>query len=322
MLQIIFRLHLFGHEIPIYGYGLMLVVAFIACILTSQWLGRCSGIDPELFSNAVLIGLISGVIGARLCHILENFGAYTRSDFSVLQNLRHMIDIREGGLTYYGGFLFATPCCILYAIKNKVPILLGMDIVAPVLMIGLGIGRIGCFLNGCCYGVQSDLPWAVSFPYYSEPYFDQFEHGQIMPPQELLTLSTDRRLILLPKNSLQMQRSPALQALANQTCALPVQPTQLYSTFTALLLAGLLIAYFTLPHIDGRVFALMLILEGFSRYVLEILRVEPSVWTIQLGGGRYGLSISMILGIISVVAGIAMWTFIRSFGNNIERGAV
>ena len=55
MLQIVYRLHLLGFDIPIYGYGLMLVVAFLACVQTSQWLARRSGLNPELFSNAVLI---------------------------------------------------------------------------------------------------------------------------------------------------------------------------------------------------------------------------------------------------------------------------
>ena len=82
--------------------------------------------------------------------------------------------MRSGGLTYYGGFLLALPVTVLYGVNKKVPIRLGMDIIAPCLMIGLGFGRIGCFLNGCCHGAECDLPWAVRFPYYSNAYIDQF----------------------------------------------------------------------------------------------------------------------------------------------------
>ena len=60
MLQELFRIHLFGRAIPIYGYGLMLVVAFLACVKTSQWLGVRKGIRPELFVDATLIAMVSG----------------------------------------------------------------------------------------------------------------------------------------------------------------------------------------------------------------------------------------------------------------------
>ncbi|MDP9173294.1 MAG: prolipoprotein diacylglyceryl transferase [Planctomycetota bacterium] len=311
MLQVLFHLHLFGHDIPIYGYGLMLVAAFLACVQTAQWLARRSGLNPELFANAAIIALMTGVVGARLSHVLENFGEYTRSDLSPLQNLLHVIDIREGGLTYYGGFLLATPCCILYALKTRIPLRLGMDIVAPVLMIGLGLGRIGCFLNGCCYGAQCNLPWGVSFPYGSEAYVDQVARHQTVPPPDLMRMTLSGRIVPLPRGSPEMLNDPRLQARAAAVRALPVQPTELYSTFTALLLAALLIAYFTTPHVDGSVFALMLILEGFARFVLELLRVEPSVWRLQIGNQDYGMSISMILGVVNVIAGFIMWQVIH-----------
>jgi phosphatidylglycerol---prolipoprotein diacylglyceryl transferase len=305
MLQELFRIHLFGHEFPIYGYGLMLVVAFLACVKLSQWLGKRKGIKPEWFIDATLIALATGLIGARLFHVLENFPEYTRGDLSVMENLRNIINTREGGLTFYGGLLLATPCCIVYALYRKVPILFGMDIVAPVIMIGLGFGRIGCFLNGCCYGEQCNAPWAIRFPYFSNVYIEQYEQGKLAPPVDLQS----------PKGLMNPHLPPisteaSLRAEVASTHSLPVHPTQLYSAFTAFLLCGLLIAYLGLPHADGRVFALMLILEGFARYVLEMIRVEPTVATVHIHAQAYGLSISMILGAIVVVAGIIMWKLI------------
>jgi len=182
-----------------------------------------------------------------------------------------------------------------------------------VLMIGAGFGRIGCFLNGCCYGEQCDLPWGVRFPYYSYAYLEQFDQGKLIPPPPLLVQTPRHTLTLAPPQSPALQTDPRLRALADQARSLPVQPTQLYSAFTAVLLAALLIAYISLPHLDGRVFALMLILEGFSRYVLEMIRVEPSVLDVRMGGQIFGLSISMILGIANIVAGLAMWTLIGLF---------
>jgi phosphatidylglycerol:prolipoprotein diacylglycerol transferase len=303
MLQVVFRLHLFGYVIPIYGYGLMLVAAYLACVKTGQWLGKYVGIKPELFSGAAALAMIFGIIGARLCHVIENLPEYTRSDLTLWQNLANIANTREGGLTFYGGFLLATPVCIAYAIKNKIPVLVGMDIVAPVLMIGLGLGRIGCFLNGCCYGERCDLPWAVRFPYDSNAYIEQVSKGELTPPPPLI----NENHALVSPQSAELESNPQLQTIADSTRALPVHPAEIYSSITAFLLASLLIAYFSLPHVDGRVFALMLILEGFARFVLELIRVEPPIWQLHLGAHSYGWSTSMILGLLNCAGGIIFW---------------
>jgi prolipoprotein diacylglyceryltransferase len=97
----------------------------------------------------------------------------------------------------------------------------------------------------------------------------------------------------------------------NRTRSRPVHPAQLYSTITAWLLAALLVAYFTLPHAHGRVFALMMILEGSSRFLLEWLRAEPPVV------GQ--LSLSMVIGLGLVAGGIVLWVV---FGRLHRRDAV
>jgi phosphatidylglycerol:prolipoprotein diacylglycerol transferase len=293
MMQIVFRLP--GLNLPIYGYGVMLVIAFLACVQVSKRMALRKGLDPEIFINAALIALVTGVAGARISHVLENFATYTNPERSAWDNFADAINIRSGGLTFYGGFILATPCCIWYALKNKMPLLASMDIVAPVLMVGLGFGRIGCYLNGCCYGEICNPAFAQSlttFPYRSNPYIEQFDYHLIAPPPQLLT---DQGTL---KDWDEIHRE-GLDVLANAQKALPVQPTQLYSSFTAFLLAGLLIAFWTLPHLDGRVFALMMMLEGPARFLLEMIRVEPAVV------GR--MSLSMLLGLVVFAAGVIMW---------------
>lgn len=302
MLQVLFHIHLFGHVLPVYGYGLMLVVAFLACVQTARYLALRKGMNPDHFVDATVIAIVTGIIGARVCSVLENLHDYLRNDHTLMQNLLNIANTREGGLTFYGGFLLATPCVIAYGLFRRAKILLGMDIVAPVVMVGLGFGRIGCFLNGCCYGAQCALPWAVRFPYYSNAYIDQHNSGAMTAPAELESMGT-----LLKPDLPPIAGNPRLAALAASSTALPVHPTELYSSFTSFLLAALLIAYLALPHIDGRVFALMLMLEGIARYILELIRVEPAVATLHFHGEPYGLSISMILGLLVFVAGIIMW---------------
>src|SRR5207302_11230898 len=142
---------------------------------------RRSRLDPEIFINIALIALLTGVIGARASHVLENLSQYTRSDRSFTQNLWDMVNVRSGGLTYYGGFLLAFPACVAYGWYKKVPLRTGMDIMAPCILVGLGIGRIGCFLHGCCYGAECTLPWAVRFPYYSDAYLQQVQDVKVAP---------------------------------------------------------------------------------------------------------------------------------------------
>jgi phosphatidylglycerol:prolipoprotein diacylglycerol transferase len=314
MFQELFHFHLLNHTVPVYGYGFMLVVAFLACVQVLQWLARRVGINPDLCVDATLIGLSTGILGARLCHVFENLHDYTRPDLSLWQNLHNIFNIHEGGLTFYGGFLLATPCCIAYAIWRKVPIRLGMDIIAPTLMVGLALGRIGCFLNGCCYGQQCDLPWSMQFPYGSSAYMDQVQQNQIAFPPELISQGA-----LLRRDSPQVVASPQLQQLIAGARSLPVQPTQLYSAFTGFLLAWLLVIFLGLPHADGQVFALMLMLEGLSRFVLELIRVEPSILQIRWHGQAYGMSTSMVLGIANVLAGIVMWYWVGKSGNGGNR---
>jgi phosphatidylglycerol:prolipoprotein diacylglycerol transferase len=181
---------------------------------------------------------------------------------------------------------------------KKVPLRLGMDIIAPCLMIGLGFGRVGCFLNGCCYGAPTDLPapFAVQFPYYSNAYLDQFHEHRLTPPPELFDMTTDGPRLKRPA---EIAKEPELQAIAAREHALPVHNAEIYSTVTALLLAALLTAFYTLPHVPGRVFALMMILEGATRFLLELLRAEPA----QVGP----LTLSMAIGIALVAGGIAAW---------------
>ena len=104
-------------------------------------------------------------------------------------------------------------------------------------------------------------------------------------------------------------KEQGLEALAKSQASDPVHPAQLYSALTALLIAGFLLAYFTMPHTAGRVFAAMLMIEGIFRYLLEMLRVEPAV----VGRGTSALtflppqSYSMVVSLLLVLLGLVLW---------------
>ena len=154
----------------------------------SMYLARRSKLDPETFANAAILALVTGVLGAPP---VARAGELTRlhaPNLTFWQNFFNAINIREGGLTYYGGFLLAFPSLVLYAKWKKVPLPVGMDIIAPCLMVGLAFGRIGCFMNGCCYGATCDASIGVRFPYGSDAYVTQFNENKLtMPvPRELI----------------------------------------------------------------------------------------------------------------------------------------
>src|SRR3954471_11550955 len=210
----------------VHSYGLMMVIGFFLALQLACFLARRSRIDPELFVNAGLIALLSGIIGARLSHVIENWADYTRSELSFGQNLWNAINLTSGGLTYYGGFLLAFPVTVLYGVMKKIPLRIGMDIIAPCLMIGLGFGRVGCFLNGCCYGAPTDLPTplGVQYPYYSNAYLDQFHEHRLTPPPELFDMTTDGPRLKKPEV---LAKDPELQSVAARQRSLPVHNAQI-----------------------------------------------------------------------------------------------
>lgn len=290
-----------GLDVTIYSYGLMLVIGVLSAVWLAMSLARRKGMDPDLFLNAGLLALLTGVIGARITHVLENLPLYTGGGRSAGEMIWDMVNIREGGLTYYGGFLFATPALILYGMKKKVSVRVGMDIIAPALMVGLAFGRIGCFLNGCCFGSVYDGACAVQFPYYSDAYLHHVESRQIIPARELV--GEDARGVerLLPPEV--ASRDPQSAQAMRTSPSLPVHPTQLYSTVTAFLIALLLLAAMPLIATPGHIFALMLVIEPVTRFLLEMLRTEPVV--------KWGMSMSMILAIPQFVAGVLLWIAFR-----------
>jgi len=139
------------------SYGLMLAVAFLVGTWLSLREARRLGLDEDRLVNVVLIVLVASVIGARALYVLEHVQEFRREWGSILA-------VWQGGLTLYGGIVAGTVAGLAAARQMSLPMWTVADALTPAFALGTVFGRIGCFLNGCCYGVPTSLPWGVRFP--------------------------------------------------------------------------------------------------------------------------------------------------------------
>src|ERR1043165_3792896 len=105
-----------GTEFTVYSYGPMLVIGFLLALELCKFLARHVKLDPETFVNAGMIALIAGVVGARLSHVIENWPQYSNPARSFAANFFDAVNIRSGGLTFYGGLILAFPATVAYGI--------------------------------------------------------------------------------------------------------------------------------------------------------------------------------------------------------------
>ncbi len=139
----------------IYSYGFMLAVAFMVGVWLYLARMEKEGMKEQSYFNLVIIIFISAIVGARISYVLL-------WDWQgVLLNPWLLLDLRQGGLTFHGGFLGALGAGLLYSWYCRLPLGKLTDIIAPYIILGYAITRIGCFLNGCCYGMETDVFWAL-----------------------------------------------------------------------------------------------------------------------------------------------------------------
>jgi phosphatidylglycerol:prolipoprotein diacylglycerol transferase len=157
------------------SYGLMMAIAFIV----GTWLGtreaRRLGIDEDRLVNVILVTLIASVLGARMLYVLEHLSEFRREWTSALA-------LWQGGLTLYGGIIAGVFAGLVAARRMGLPVWIVADALTPALALGTAFGRVGCFLNGCCYGRPTTLPWGVTFPLDSFATLE-FGHQAVHPSQ-------------------------------------------------------------------------------------------------------------------------------------------
>ena len=146
--------------LTVHWFGIMIALAFLAGMWTAVRRAPLAGISGEHVSDLVVPWLLLGsVLGARVLYV----ATYWKESFAG-QPWWEIFMIQRGGLVFYGGLIGASLTTIIFARVKKLPLWKIADIFAPSVALGSVFGRIGCFMNGCCFGRACDLPWAVRFP--------------------------------------------------------------------------------------------------------------------------------------------------------------
>ena len=233
-------------RIPIYCYGLMMATAFLVALYLIRRDARKVGLDPDIFGDGAFWTLIVGLAGTRILHIIMYPAAYS------WERPLEWFAIWEGGLVFQGAIPAAFIFVPIYLRWHKTPLWKSVDLACPYMPLGHAIGRFGCFMNGCCYGKRTAVPWGI--PFRRVPW----------------------------DTSLPAQGSPAFLDHCTQYSELsinsdhwsfPVHATQLYSVL-GLGLICLILLYLRrkLVPFPGALLCAYLFLYGAFRFIVEFFR--------------------------------------------------
>jgi len=269
-------------DLPIFSYGVMLVLGFLLGIALARAKAKRLGIDPDVITELGLRAMIGGVVGARLFYVFENYQDYWPQIYKIVY-------IHEGGLVFYGGMLAVVAVLAHYFTKQKLNVWQLFDIAAPSLAVGLMFGRFGCFMNGCCYGdrCSPDLPLAVRFP--------KSYHGVTLEGKPKLEGSPAFLDHLHKRDHLGRRL-----VTEEDDWSCPVHPTQLYSSASALALFLFLNWYFPHRKRPGDVALLFFLIYPIYRFVVEWLRADNEPWFT-------GLTTSQNISVAMFVTALVLW---------------
>jgi phosphatidylglycerol:prolipoprotein diacylglycerol transferase len=152
-------LHIWHLSIP--TFGLMLWLAAVAGAFVMDRAFKRAAIDADAV-GMVAIAVLAGIVGAKLWHVIDTPSEFREMGWRVLWD--------TAGFAWFGGLVLGITALIVQGLWAKIGTLRILDLAAPAAAIGYGIGRIGCFLSGDgCYGIETKLPWGMSFPNGIEP---------------------------------------------------------------------------------------------------------------------------------------------------------
>jgi phosphatidylglycerol:prolipoprotein diacylglycerol transferase len=320
--------------VPIRGYGVLLMLGVIAGSAVALRRAEARGISRDAFYSLATWTVVSGIIGARLFYVIQHWD--TLEGESLLQKLGSVLKFTEGGLVVYGSVIAGLISIALWSVRFKYSLFKVADAVTPAFFLGLAFGRIGCLLNGCCYGGICDerLP-SITFPSGSAVYDEQMETGKLLGITQV-----DHRIVAIapdswasrngisvgqswggiqtrmvdgpkPENPLNPPRFEGLVLVSNRPVrfsaedlpkrSIGVHPSQIYASIGGIVLFLWTMSLSYLVQRDGLIFASGLIAYGLVRTLEEYIRVDEA--------GQFGteLSIAQWISVVAVLIGVALW---------------
>ena len=240
----------FKFRLAIHSFGFMLVIAFYTTYFILDKDLKKLKYEDTLASDLVFWAALGGVLGSKVYHLLENMDQLIIDPIGMI--------FSGSGLVFLGGLIGGTISVSIILHRNNLPWLVFADIVAPLLILGYGIGRIGCFLVGDDYGIPTSLPWGLSFP-----------NG--LPP------STSQVFELY---------FPWIDISNFEPGLLKVHPTQIYEFIICLIIFFYLYNKRVNIKVKGTLFFTYLILAGFERFFIEFIRTNEKYFLSTFSGAQ------------------------------------
>ena len=261
-----------GLELSLPAYGTFLVLGMLAAVWVSGRHAPLLGLTRRQVFDLGILLVFLGLAGAHLLDVALHPELYFADGPAA--GLWEAIAFWRGGLVYYGGLVTGMAGCWAYARFHGIPVADMLDFVAPLGALALGSTRVGCFLNGCCYGVPTALPLAIAYP----------------------------------AGSLAQRKQAALGLVSADAPSLPIHPVQLYELGAALLVFWVLWRRFPGRRFASEVAAAFFLIYGSWRFLIEFLRADSPDWR-PTGGpllSQYQwLSLAVVAGaiVVWIVAG-------------------
>ncbi|MEW4490080.1 prolipoprotein diacylglyceryl transferase [Thalassoglobus sp. JC818] len=251
--------------LPVFGYGTMVLIGFVTALWFSCVRAKSVGFDPDIILDAAFWVLGLGIVGGRLAFLIQYGHFVFANSQGPFDLIFRAVNLSEGGLVQIGGLVGGTLGFLLFCYRRNLNFFEFADIMTPAIFIGIGFGRIGCLLNGCCYGDPCDLPWGIQFPAESVTFGELASRGFVDPDAATTHL---------------------------------MHPTQIYSSINGFILAFVTANYYWYRKHSGDVFALGAILYAITRTQLEFLRAD------ELGQLGTGLTISQLYSVGILAFGV------------------
>lgn len=172
--------------LPVRGYGTFMALGVMGACGLTVYRGTRRGLSLDTMSSIALPVILAGIVGARLFFVIEYWENFQMPSWSA--TLLEIVKFTEGGLVVFGSLIGGFLAYVWFAVRHKLPMLVLGDVIAPGVILGMAIGRIGCLMNGCCYGGLCEHgAWGIQFPRFSAveqrvvspPYSHQLAEGQL-----------------------------------------------------------------------------------------------------------------------------------------------